>query len=350
MTDYSSQPIFRTRNNESMRKCKQSKFSIEEDDIIMQMVNEFNNLGQKVHWSVIAAKLSNKNGSDVSHRWNSVLNPALKKGSWTPDEDLAIINWVKLNGPAKWSLLQRTHLPHRCGKQLRERWVNILSPSIQIHGASTVESMLNKNINGQNDEESQNFEKIKKKNHLNINSNNKKKVNKDLISSSQPISNSQWTQEDDDLIYQLFQLYGPKWKKIASMFNGRSENSIKNRWHSIKNQKSRILEGKDPLMKRGPKKKTTESIDRSLLMMKDNEQKLSAIDPAIITEGKNSIWDISFFDELDMCSKDNMSNNKCLSLFSPTSISILPSPKDFEISLENYPVTPPLHTILNYNA
>lgn len=305
MSISNSQQIFRTRTNESLRKCKQSKFTKLEDDIIKRMVKEYDSLGEKIRWSEIANMLTNKTGSDVSHRWNSVLNPILIKGNWTPEEDLTIIRWAKQHGPAKWTLLQNTHLPHRCGKQIRERWVNILFPSIQTRGVDEVENMLKKD---DNDNEYEYH--IKKR--------------KESISSSQPIGNSQWTKDEDELIYELYNSIGPKWKQISSLLKGRSENSVKNRWHSIKNQHFRILEGKDPIMKRGPKRKSLNNdmtIDRSLLMMKNNEDKFSTL-----PDTENDIH-INFFDDIDLHCKENASSFKDYFLLSPTSILSTPIQK-----------------------
>ena len=220
MSASNSQPIFRTRTNESFRKCSHSKFSKIEDDIITMMVRQYENSGTRIHWSEIASKLSNKTGSDVSHRWNSVLNPELIKGSWTSNEDLIIVNWVKTHGPSKWTLLQKNYLQHRCGKQLRERWVNILSPSIQINGVSMIENaLINNNENTLISEdnlenETPSFE-LKSKNGTPQNN------NKSIPSSSQPIRNSQWTKEEDDLIFELYNTFGPKWKKISLLIKGR---------------------------------------------------------------------------------------------------------------------------------
>lgn len=44
------------------------------------------------------------------------------------------------------------------------------------------------------------------------------------------ITNGPWSHDEDNLLIQLFNSYGPKWKKISVFFKGRSECNIKNRW------------------------------------------------------------------------------------------------------------------------
>jgi hypothetical protein len=57
-------------------------------------------------------------------------NPHCIKGPWTPDEDSKVIQLVKEYGPKKWSVIA-SHLPGRIGKQCRERWHNHLNPDIR---------------------------------------------------------------------------------------------------------------------------------------------------------------------------------------------------------------------------
>ena len=57
-------------------------------------------------------------------------NPNCIKGPWTPDEDSKVITLVKEYGPKKWSVIA-SHLPGRIGKQCRERWHNHLNPDIR---------------------------------------------------------------------------------------------------------------------------------------------------------------------------------------------------------------------------
>ncbi|KAL4449321.1 hypothetical protein ABPG74_015703 [Tetrahymena malaccensis] len=96
------------------------------------------------------------------------------KGPWSFDEDNKLLDWVKANGPQKWSLCSET-IPGRSGKQCRERWFNNLNPNV-------------------------------------------KKGN--------------WTADEDDMIFQGYLQHGSSWSRIAKNLEGRTENSVKNRFYS----------------------------------------------------------------------------------------------------------------------
>jgi hypothetical protein len=108
------------------------------------------------------------------HRWTKILKPGLTKGPWILEEDKKLIEWVKTEGPNKWSLCAE-FIPGRSGKQCRERWFNTLNPDV-------------------------------------------KKGN--------------WDLEEDYNIFRLYSIHGSKWSKIALSFPGRTENSVKNRFYS----------------------------------------------------------------------------------------------------------------------
>ncbi|OMJ94444.1 hypothetical protein SteCoe_2342 [Stentor coeruleus] len=99
---------------------------------------------------------------------------------WSTEEDLAIRALVEEFGLKKWSLIaqhlaERYKIKHRSGKQCRERWHNHLDSSID---------------------------------------------------------KKPWTQEEDNLIFELHKQYGKSWSKIAENIPGRTDNSVKNRFYS----------------------------------------------------------------------------------------------------------------------
>ncbi|KAL5813265.1 hypothetical protein ACOSQ3_028215 [Xanthoceras sorbifolium] len=107
----------------------------------------------------------------------------VKRGPWSPAEDLRLISFIQKNGHENWRSLPKQAGLLRCGKSCRLRWINYLRPDVK---------------------------------------------------------RGNFTKEEEDTIFKLHDTFGNKWSKIASCLPGRTDNEIKNVWNT--HLKKKLLE------------------------------------------------------------------------------------------------------------
>ncbi|KAK4854999.1 hypothetical protein QYF36_003103 [Acer negundo] len=55
----------------------------------------------------------------------------VKKGPWTPEEDIILVSYIKEHGPGNWRAVPSNTGLLRCSKSCRLRWKNCLRPGIK---------------------------------------------------------------------------------------------------------------------------------------------------------------------------------------------------------------------------
>ncbi|MCD7467779.1 Transcription factor myb96 [Datura stramonium] len=112
----------------------------------------------------------------------------VKKGPWTPEEDIMLVSFVQEHGPGNWRTVPTHTGLRRCSKSCRLRWTNYLRPGIK---------------------------------------------------------RGSFTDQEEKMIIQLQALLGNKWANIASYLPERTDNDIKNYWNTHLKKKLKKLEASD---------------------------------------------------------------------------------------------------------
>ncbi|KHN18551.1 Myb-related protein 306 [Glycine soja] len=55
----------------------------------------------------------------------------IKKGPWTPEEDISLVSYIQEHGPGNWRAVPTNTGLMRCSKSCRLRWTNYLRPGIK---------------------------------------------------------------------------------------------------------------------------------------------------------------------------------------------------------------------------
>lgn len=106
-----------------------SRWTNEETTLLKKLVEQYQDTSPR--WNDIASNFPNRTAVDCLSRWQILSSPPVikGKGSWTAEEDNILRDKRALYG-RKWAKIA-AHLPGRQGKQCRERFVNHLDPELK---------------------------------------------------------------------------------------------------------------------------------------------------------------------------------------------------------------------------
>lgn len=103
----------------------------EEDEILVQKRMLY---GKK--WAKIAAHLPGRHGKQCRERYVNHLDPNLKKGEWTDDEEAILVALHSHHGN-RWAVIAR-QLPGRSDNDIKNHWYSTIQRKFQTHGRQTL--------------------------------------------------------------------------------------------------------------------------------------------------------------------------------------------------------------------
>ena len=102
-------------------KIIRKKFTIEEDNLLINLVNNSKNI---INWDKISLELENRSARQCKDRWNNYLSPNINKSEWTLEEDKILIEKQKEYGP-KWVLISQ-FFKNRTDISVKNRWISLM--------------------------------------------------------------------------------------------------------------------------------------------------------------------------------------------------------------------------------
>ncbi|PNF16217.1 hypothetical protein B7P43_G15504 [Cryptotermes secundus] len=112
---------YQTRLNDSLRRNKWTK---EEDDYLKEVVERCR-FGSYIPWGKVTYFMTGRSKTQVFNHWSYSLNPSLKKGRFTKEEDILLVAAVRRHG-TDFSRVAR-FLPGRTSTQIRYRYNSVLA-------------------------------------------------------------------------------------------------------------------------------------------------------------------------------------------------------------------------------
>lgn len=105
------------------------RWSAEEDARLLKLVDECSGPDGQVNWPRVTNAIHDRTAAQCIHRYYKALDPSIRRGRWTLEEDEMLRLGVSLHAH-DWYLVCRW-VPHRTDMQCRERWMNVLHPSLK---------------------------------------------------------------------------------------------------------------------------------------------------------------------------------------------------------------------------
>uniref|UniRef100_A0A087XX84 Small nuclear RNA activating complex, polypeptide 4 n=1 Tax=Poecilia formosa TaxID=48698 RepID=A0A087XX84_POEFO len=108
---------------------KRSSWTAEEDEQLRELVQKMR-IGNFIPYTQISYFMEGRDPTQLVYRWNQVLDPSLKRGSWTKQEDRLLLQAVARHGEKCWWKV-RLEVPGRTDGACRDRYLDCLKKNIK---------------------------------------------------------------------------------------------------------------------------------------------------------------------------------------------------------------------------
>ncbi|NXO42896.1 SNPC4 protein, partial [Locustella ochotensis] len=103
---------------------KRKEWTKHEDQMLLELVQGMR-VGNHIPYKKIAYYMEGRDSAQLIYRWTKSVDPSLKKGPWTPEEDSMLLAAVKKYREKDWYKV-RTEVPGRSDAQCRDRYLKAL--------------------------------------------------------------------------------------------------------------------------------------------------------------------------------------------------------------------------------
>ncbi|RXN21196.1 snRNA-activating complex subunit 4 [Labeo rohita] len=120
---------FQTYQRYISKTFRRKEWTKEEDEILRKLVEKMR-IGNFIPYIQMSYFMEGRDGSQLSYRWTSVLDPSLKKGPWSKEEDQLLRNAVAKYGTKEWGKI-RLEVPGRTDGACRDRYLDCLQENVK---------------------------------------------------------------------------------------------------------------------------------------------------------------------------------------------------------------------------
>ncbi|NXX26934.1 SNPC4 protein, partial [Nicator chloris] len=106
------------------KDLKRKEWTKDEDQMLLELVQAMR-VGRHIPYKKIAYYMEGRDSAQLIYRWTKSVDPSLKKGPWTPEEDGMLMAAVNKYGAKDWYKV-RTEVPGRSDAQCRDRYLKVL--------------------------------------------------------------------------------------------------------------------------------------------------------------------------------------------------------------------------------